>query len=166
MKRVILIMGVSGSGKTTIGRMLAQKLQAQFLEGDDFHSAENQTKMSKGIPLTDFDRMPWLKDIKAALLASRSPLTVLACSALKESYRTQLLSPTDYKIEIGHLFAEKSVLKQRIETRLSENSHFMSANLLDSQLETLEAPGHVLEVDSTLPVDEILSIIIKHFNFI
>ena len=136
--RHIVVMGVSGSGKTTIARALAERLDFEMIEGDDLHPPANVEKMRAGIPLTDEDRRPWLDDL-AALLADRHERregTVLACSALKRSYRDILRSAIpaveSFVIELD---ADPDTLRRRMTTR---TGHFMPTTLLDSQLATLE----------------------------
>jgi gluconokinase len=139
--RHILVMGVSGSGKTTISRALAERLGVEMIEGDDLHPSANVQKMRAGIPLTDEDRRPWLEAL-AALVGdrhSRREGTVLACSALKRSYRGILRSeiPREESFAI-ELAADPDTLRRRMATR---TGHFMPTILLDSQLATLEPLG-------------------------
>jgi gluconokinase len=156
---IIVVMGVSGSGKTTIGRLLAQRLACEFADADDFHSADNKAKMRAGIPLTDEDRLPWL-DSLAELFESRerqNQLLVVACSALKESYR-QLFLNSDRNL----LFVYLKIDYETVALRLHERHHeFMNPDLLKSQFETLEEPKDAIIVDaSETPekiVDEILA---------
>jgi gluconokinase len=136
--RHILVMGVSGSGKTTIARGLARRLGFEMIEGDDRHPTANVEKMRAGIPLTDDDRRPWLEDL-AALLADRHERrkgTVLACSALKRSYRDILRTaiPPEESFVV-ELHADPDTLRRRMAARAG---HFMPTSLLDSQLATLE----------------------------
>jgi carbohydrate kinase (thermoresistant glucokinase family) len=141
---VYIIMGVSGSGKTTIGQLLAQKLALPFYDGDDFHSSSNISKMKHGIPLTDEDREGWLKT-----LAKNIPLwqsqggAVLACSALKEKYRVILRSGEAKEIEWILLKGSEELIRQRISKR---KDHFMNARLLHSQFEILEEPDYGIKV--------------------
>lgn len=134
----IVVMGVSGSGKSHVGRLLAERLGWAFADADDFHPAANVAKMRSGVPLDDADREPWLAalaDLLQASLAHRRPF-VLACSALKRAHRTRLGLPRA-DIRLVHLTAPPDVLRKRIEQRAG---HFMPATLLDSQLATLEPP--------------------------
>ena len=136
--RHILVMGVSGSGKSTIGAALAEAIEAEFLEGDALHPAANVEKMAAGIALTDADRAPWLT-ILADLLADRhgrAISTVLACSALRRAYRDRLRSriPSDESFVVD-LSADADTLRPRIDAR---QGHYMPASLLESQLATLE----------------------------
>lgn len=142
---VVVLMGVSGSGKTTIGKMLADDLNWQFHEGDDLHPQSNREKMSRGIPLTDSDRLPWLTSIRRLIercLAGRVS-AVIACSALKESYR-QMLVVDPAKMKIVYLKGTPELLAQRIANR---KGHFMPPALLPSQLDTLEEPRDAITVD-------------------
>lgn len=135
---VILVMGVSGAGKTTVGRALAERLGFEYAEGDDYHPHTNVEKMEKGIPLDDADRAPWLQALASAIdtwIASNRRV-VLSCSALKRDYRDQLIRLPD-RMRLVYLRGQRSDLAPRLETR---RGHFMPADLLDSQLTTLEPP--------------------------
>jgi carbohydrate kinase (thermoresistant glucokinase family) len=136
---VLIVMGVSGSGKTTVGTLLARLLQWEFADGDAFHSAWNAGKMSTGVPLTDEDRWPWLHAIAAWIDAKREAgeRGVLACSALKRSYRRILVDGRD-DVRLVYLKSEPALLRERLRAR---HGHFMPAALLQSQLDTLEEPG-------------------------
>jgi gluconokinase len=136
---VIIVMGVAGSGKSTIGSLLASRLGWRFVEGDEYHSPANVEKMRAGIPLTDIDREPWLA--KLALLIARwnsdSEDVVLTCSALKRAYRDQL------GLGEGLLYVYLKGTREQLEKRLrNRESHFAGVELLDSQLATLEEPAH------------------------
>jgi gluconokinase len=140
---VIVILGVSGAGKTTIGQALAQRLHFDFFEGDDFHPPANKTKMQAGIALTDVDRQPWLeslRDLIAGILA-RQGNAVVTCSALKRSYRDVLRRDG---VRFVYLNARREVIRERLAHR---TGHFFNADLLDSQFATLEAPRNALVVD-------------------
>jgi len=137
----IVVMGVSGSGKTTIGKLLATRLGCRFLDGDDFHTPENVAKMAAGTPLTDEDRRPWLERLNRELAAR--PKTVLACSALKESYR-QILSQGLDDCRIVHLRGNIELIRSRLEQR---KHRYMPASLLESQFASLEPPDDAIEVD-------------------
>jgi gluconokinase len=132
-------MGVSGSGKTSIGETLAKALGLRFLEGDQLHPPSNVEKMSKGIPLTDEDRMPWLEVIgqqmKAAL--SKGEGIIVSCSALKRIYRDRLREAAGGNLFFVYLEGSKELLTDRMGHR---TGHFMPASLLESQLATLEVP--------------------------
>ncbi|MBV9776518.1 MAG: gluconokinase [Acetobacteraceae bacterium] len=135
---VVVMMGVSGSGKTTVARGVAARLGWDVLEGDSFHSPNNVAKMSKGIPLDDADRLPWLhaiaRAIDAELAAGRS--SVVTCSALKRSYRDILIGPRK-NVALVYLQGSHALLAERMRNRAG---HFMPPSLLDSQLATLEEP--------------------------
>lgn len=135
----IVVMGVSGSGKTEIGRRLAERLHWAFRDADDFHPAENVAKMRAGTPLDDADRDPWLATLAVVLAEAIAvgPPLVLACSALRRDYRTRLGLPTG-RVRLVHLDGTVDMIRKRIEQRAG---HFMPATLLDSQLSALERPG-------------------------
>jgi gluconokinase len=130
---IVLVMGVTGSGKTTVGKLLAQKLGWPFLDADAFHPAENIEKMKHGVPLTDQDREPWLAAIHAALLqsAAKSQDAVLACSALKQSYRERLASGVD--LRICYLKGTYSEIAARLQNR---TGHFAGETILAGQFVT------------------------------
>jgi len=135
---IVVVMGVCGCGKSTIGRKLAERLDAAFIEGDELHPASNTDKMAAGIPLDDTDREPWLDAIaaKAAELLSGAPCVVVSCSALKRRYRDRLRR-SGQDLRLVHLTGSKSLLQSRMNER---RGHFMPAGLLDSQLATLQVP--------------------------
>ena len=135
-----VIMGVAGSGKTTIGAALARALATPFLEGDELHPPANVERMAQGIPLTDDDRRPWLLAIAQQLRdAQRAGLgLVVTCSALKRSYRDLLRSASGAALQFVHLTGDRDVIAERLAGR---HGHFMPASLLDSQIATLEAPA-------------------------
>jgi gluconokinase len=137
-------MGVSGSGKTTVGQMLASQLGWQFADGDDYHSASNVARMRGGIPLTDADRAPWLASLRALCerWIAAGTNAVLACSALKRAYREELsVSP---EVKFVYLKGSPQLLHQRLHAR---TGHFMTERMLASQLEALEEPEDALIVD-------------------
>ena len=131
----IVVMGVTASGKTSVGREMAERLGLDFRDGDDLHPKSNVEKMSQGRPLDDEDRAPWLDRIGEELKASDG--LVVACSALKRKYRERILGHAPDTVFVV-LHAARHVLQERIDAR---QDHFMPAKLLDSQLETLEMPG-------------------------
>lgn len=144
----VVVMGVTGSGKSTVGRTLADAFGWDFADGDDFHPAANVAKMSAGTALTDEDRWPWL-DAVAAWLGARDG-GVMACSALRRSYRDRLRAAAPGIVFI-HLAAPRSVLEERVARRLVEEGHFAGPGLLESQFATLEQlgfdePGGVVDV--------------------
>jgi gluconokinase len=150
----IVVMGVSGSGKTSVGRALAAALGCAFYEGDDYHPPANVRKMAAGQPLTDADRKPWLAALHGLLLAetTKGVSLVLACSALKESYRKQLEGG---KLSLRYVFlkGDYDLIVGRMHQRLG---HYMPESLLQSQFDTLEEPANAIVVDVTKPVDEIV----------
>ena len=142
---VVIVMGVSGSGKTTVGSLLAGRLGWSFRDGDDFHPAANVAKMRSGTPLTDEDRLPWLLAIQAFMRKCHADgqSAVIACSALKERYREVLLCMEPW-VRFVHLRGSRELIAQRMQARAG---HFMPPTLLDSQLATLEPPADSLAVD-------------------
>ena len=138
---IIVVMGVAGCGKTSVGEALAERLGWVFLEGDAFHPQSNKDKMAAGNPLTDANRWPWLDRIAAemAALAGRGDSAIVGCSALKRVYRDRLKAGAgDETVLFVHLTGSLEVHRQRIRAR---TGHFMPASMLDSQLATLEPPG-------------------------
>lgn len=135
---IVVVMGVCGCGKTTVGKRLAERLGAEFIEGDDLHPEANRAKMSRGVALTDDDRWPWLEAItsKAREAATSSRNVVVSCSALRRTYRDSLRRAGD-DLCFVHLTGPKDILQERMAQR---RAHFMPPGLLDSQLATLEAP--------------------------
>jgi len=131
-------MGVAGAGKTSVGERLAGRLGVPFIEGDAFHPRSNVEKMASGVPLDDADRWPWLDAIGAAIKDSPAEFLVVACSALKRSYRERLAATAGRPLLFGFLDASRKTLARRLAARCE---HFMSPRLLDSQLATLERPG-------------------------
>jgi carbohydrate kinase (thermoresistant glucokinase family) len=149
--RIAVVMGVSGSGKTTIGRALAERLGWNFQEGDALHPPQNVAKMSAGQPLNDDDRAPWLAAIAACIDAwrRRGDHGVLTCSALKRSYRDVIIG-SRREVRLVYLAGSRELIGRRMARR---RGHFMPPSLLDSQFETLEPPGPE-ENAITLSVDE------------
>ena len=154
----ILIMGLPGSGKTTVGKILTKRLKAVFIDADDHHSVQNIIKMSNSYPLNDRDRKEWLLSIlNKARQNLKSKNVVIACSALKEKYRKSLIS---LNFQLVYLKIEHDVALRRI---LKRKKHFMPPSLLESQIKILEEPKKALEIDSNLKVNQISEIIVKKF---
>ncbi|CAN6569745.1 unnamed protein product [Malus baccata var. baccata] len=167
----VVIMGVSGAGKSTIGEMLARETNSSFIDADDFHPQSNKEKMRKGIPLAEEDRMPWLEKLRNGvrdkLLGGGT--VILGCSALQKRYREILRSADpNYKpgscvslVKFVLLDAQAEVLAARLEKRIAEGQHFMSPALLQSQLGLLQIDDSegILKVDATLTPQEIVKTI-------
>jgi carbohydrate kinase (thermoresistant glucokinase family) len=155
---MVVIMGVSGSGKTTIGIGLAKQLRLPYFDADDFHPESNIEKMKHGIPLTDEDRMPWL-----TLLANNIKTwdeqggAVLSCSALKESYR-QLFESKSRQVNWVYLKGSFELIQSRLEERAG---HYMKSGLLQSQFDTLEEPLYGIHINIDTTTEEIISSIIS-----
>jgi gluconokinase len=161
--KTIVVMGVSGCGKSFIGDRLAQALGGVFADADDFHPSANIEKMANGIPLTDTDRWPWLDVLREQIVShrSRTACYVLACSALKQRYRDRLRGEDLPEILIFvYLKGSKELILQRMEQR----DHFMPPALLDSQFNTLEEPREAIAVDIELSPDDIVRMILDHVN--
>jgi gluconokinase len=147
---IVVVMGVSGAGKTTVGEALAAALSWQFVEADDLHSPENRAKMRGGDPLDDADRAPWLQAVAARMRELKD--AVVACSALRERYRTVLRVRDD--VRFVFLDVPRAVLGKRLAHR---KGHYMPPSLLPSQLGTLERPDNALTLDGTKPVDAVVA---------
>jgi len=145
MSNKFIIMGVCGTGKTTLGLALAKTLGIDFCDGDDLHPAANIDKMSRGIPLNDHDRQPWLETIRDKLHANSGQ--IIACSALKQTYRNTLREG-NAGLKFIFLQGDKKLIQQRLEQR---QRHYMASNMLTSQLATLEPPA--TEEDDVVWVD-------------
>jgi len=157
--RVLIFMGVTGCGKTTVARLFAQKTGIVFYEGDDFHPPENIAKMRAGIPLTDDDRAAWLialRKIVSDALAKKTS-AVLTGSALKAKYREQLQAG-DARVQFIHLTASRPVIESRLRNRAG---HFMPASLLDSQLAILEPPADALTFNTETGPEEIVAMLVQ-----
>jgi gluconokinase len=155
---IILLMGVSGAGKTTVGKLLAAALHCEFADADDYHSAANIEKMRNRIPLTDADREPWLETLRALIanwIAARQT-AVLACSALKQTYRDQLRVSPEKKIV--YLRVSPDLLHERLRRRAG---HFMTEAMLTSQLDTLEEPHDALVVNGDRSPEEVTAGILE-----
>ncbi|MBK5107529.1 MAG: gluconokinase [Anaerolineales bacterium] len=158
MSKVIILMGVSGSGKTTVGQALSSALGWPFIDGDDFHSPENVKKMSRGIPLSDEDRLHWLETLSHLLSENhhRGENLVLACSALKRIYRDQLRSNHADLIFV-YLAGDIDMIRQRMQAR---EVHYMKPGMLESQFQILEPPQNALQINIDRPINEIVQEII------
>ncbi len=157
--RAIVVMGVSGCGKTSVAEGLAAALSAAFIEGDSLHPPANVEKMSKGIPLDDTDRWPWLAIIGDALsdALAQDKSIVISCSALKKTYRDRLRKAAGGRLAFVFLNGSRELLLSRMSAR---RGHFMPASLLDSQLATLEVPSGepgVITVDIDAPIERIVA---------
>jgi carbohydrate kinase (thermoresistant glucokinase family) len=158
---VAVVMGVSGVGKTTVGRHLAERLGWKFAEGDSFHPPGNVAKMKSGQPLTDADRAPWLAAIADVIggWLSRGECGVITCSALKRNYRRQIIADR-CNVRLVYLDGSRELIARRLATR---KDHFMPASLLDSQIATLEPPAadeDPITVGVDQPIEEIVERII------
>lgn len=154
-------MGPAGSGKTTVGKLLAAQLSWEFADGDDFHPPANIQKMASGIPLTDEDRLPWLQSIRDAMLQwlAQGKSVVLACSALKRSYRELLgISSTAKDIKLVYLKGSYDLLLERLHSR---TGHYMKEQMLASQLADLEEPTNAITIDISNSPEQIVSAIRK-----
>jgi len=148
---IIVVMGVSGCGKSTLGQALASALHIPFLEGDDFHPETNVAKMSAGIPLQDEDRESWLEILHDLAEENLEDGAVLACSALKESYRQQLSTGMEDRFAWIYLDGTYKEIYERMQGR---SDHFMPPALLRSQFETLEIPDYALRIEVGMPTAE------------
>lgn len=159
---IIILVGVSGSGKSTVGRLLAERLAWEFHDGDDLHPEENVRKMATGTPLTDDDRWPWLERIGEMMQecddAGRN--AVIACSALRTAYRDYLLrhSPA---VDLVFLRGQRDTILERMQRR---SDHFMPADLLDSQFDALEEPQHAVIADAAKSPEEIVEHIVQELS--
>lgn len=160
--RALVVMGVSGCGKTSVGERLSQVLGWPFFDGDDFHPQENVAKMSQGIPLDDEDRKPWLANLHDLIethLQGRKSM-ILACSALKLCYRDQLAEGNPGTVYI-HLKGDFDLIYRRMATR---QGHYMQAAMLRSQFEALEEPTDAVIIDIQQNLDEIIQTLAEQFQ--
>jgi gluconokinase len=166
---VILVMGIEGTGKTTVGKLLAERLHWEFADADDFHSAANKEKMKQGIALNDADRAPWLEAIRAQMwrwMAAKKN-GVITCSALKQSYRDLLLSPPPGQqgsvgeIKTVYLHGAYALIAERLQHR---QGHFAGEALLASQFATLEEPRDAISIDVGETPEQIVDEIIGRLN--
>ena len=159
---IVVLMGVAGSGKTTVGRRLADALGCSFVEGDAFHPSASVEKMKRGAPLTDADRMPWLDALRQHLdgLAAQGQSAVVACSALKAAYRARLLDGLP-EARLVYLRGDYDLIRQRLEKR---PEHFFRPALLRSQFDALEEPADALAIDIGPPPESIALAIQNHLG--
>jgi gluconokinase len=157
----VLLMGVAGCGKSSVGEGLSARLAVPYQDGDDLHPPSNVAKMRAGIPLNDEDRWPWL-DRVAETFATRAPL-LLGCSALKRAYRDRIRAGAGGPVTIIHLSGAREVIATRMAAR---SGHYMPLALLDSQFAALEPPGpdEALDVSIDQPLDAILTTITSHLQ--
>lgn len=158
--RIIVVMGVSSSGKSTVGAALGRALHAPFLDGDQYHPAANVEKMRAGTPLTDADRWPWLEAFALALrqAAGKKDVAVGACSALKRAYRDFITEKAGEPVLFIHLEGSREVIGERMAKRKHE---YMPTSLLDSQFATLEVPDPATENVMTVPVTDSVDKIVR-----
>jgi gluconokinase len=160
---IILLMGVAGCGKTTVGKLLSDSLKWQFIDADDFHPPENIDKMNRGIPLDDADRWPWLESLRGIIqesLDANRP-AIVACSALKESYRRALM--IDDRVRLVYLEGSYELISSRLTAR---RDHYMNPDLLRSQFATLEEPADALRLDVVLSPAVIVDTIKRRFALV
>ena len=158
---IIVLMGVTGSGKTTVGKLLADELGWKYYDADDFHSPANIEKMKRGIPLDDVDRKPWLESLRDLIRnrLERAENGVIACSALKASYRNYLL--VNDEVRLIYLKGDYELIHKRLSDR---SSHYMNPKLLDSQFDLLEEPKGHLAIDVSSSPAEIVKNIREHLG--
>ena len=160
MAQALIVMGVAGSGKTTVGRALAHALDWPFHDADDYHPQANIDKMAQGVPLDDSDRRPWLERLHKLITSSlqSGDSLVLACSALKESYRAALRQPG---VRFIYLQGSEALIRERLESR---QGHYMKPEMLRSQFATLEEPKNALTVSVDASVADILERILSELK--
>jgi gluconokinase len=160
---IVIVMGTTGSGKTTIGNLLAKRMGWEFVDADDFHPPSNVEKMKHGIPLTDADREPWLKALHDKIVewTAEERSVVLACSALKQSYRDELRASSDVKFV--YLKGSYQLFRERV---LARKGHFAKQDLLASQFATLEEPTDAIIVDAAPSPEQIVSEVRRKLGFV
>jgi len=156
--RFLIVMGVSGCGKSSVGHALARYLEWDFYDADNFHPNENLAKMTNGIPLTDSDRAPWIASLRELISSSlkADKTGVLACSALKERYRQQLVDGNS-SVQIIYLKGSYDLIWSRMEKRAN---HYMKPHMLKSQFEALEEPTNAFTIDISMSLDDVVREII------
>jgi gluconokinase len=160
---VIVFMGAAGAGKTTVGRRLAKQLAWPFLDGDALHPPENIAKMSRGTPLTDDDRRPWLQALRESMHGwiAQDVNAVLAASLLTRGHRAAVLAGDEAQVRLVYLRVSPSLLRERLTVR---TSHFAGVPLLESQLALLQEPQNALVLDGSQPVEELVQAIRRSFH--
>jgi len=156
--RIIYVMGVSGSGKSSVGSLLAKQLGYKFFDGDDYHPESNLRKMSGGEALNDTDRKGWLKILNEIAIKNQEKGAVIVCSALKEKYRVQLRKNVEHNSEFLYLQGSMNAISERLAKR---KAHFMPKALLQSQFDTLEEPKKAIYISINQTPEEIISEFIK-----
>ena len=159
LPHIVIVIGVTGSGKSTVGRALAARLDWRFHDADDLHSPENVERMRQNQPLNDAQRMPWLQRVRAVVdeAVRDGSGEVIACSALKARYR-DIISGGLPAVRYVHLTGDPALLRSRLERR---PDHFAGPGLLDTQLEALEPPADALTLDVQMPVDALVDAIVR-----
>ncbi|MDC1028748.1 gluconokinase [Schleiferiaceae bacterium] len=161
MNRVVFIIGVSGSGKTHIGKNLADEVDIKFIDADDQHSEQNIEKMKSGMPLTDKERIPWLLKLNQLARAHSNEGCVISCSALKQSYRNLLAEGIEHQVNWVYLKGDYDIIYDRMKTRIG---HFMKPKMLLSQFETLEEPVDSIEIDISKSPESIIKYLKKELT--
>lgn len=155
---VVILMGVSGCGKTTVGRGVAGRWGAAFFDADDFHPRANVAKMARGEPLDDVDRWPWLERLRVEVLGREAERTVLACSGLKAAHRARLTDGVDAgRVLWVYLRGDLETIRKRMDAR---DGHYMKSGLLESQFEALEEPEGVMVVGIEPPVESLVDAVV------
>ena len=161
MNRVIFIIGVSGSGKTHVGKNLADEVDIKFIDADDQHSKQNIEKMKSGIPLTDEDRIPWLLKLNELAKTHLNEGCVISCSALKQSYRNLLAEGIEHQVNWVYLKGDYDLIYDRMKTRIG---HFMNPKMLLSQFDTLEEPVDSIAIDVSKSPESIIKYLKKELT--